>query len=171
MILDRYERKFIMKKAHLLLTAVFISAMFFSASAQSGPEKKGEKILIKNGDNCLALMEQAAREMSVKGVALIAFIPGDSTTKWVSKMRVVGALKNNSANYLAIAYSKAAEMADLYKDSGSKTRDPLHGEFGYQGGIIKKVESGFILAVFSGASGEQDAEIANVGVASLSVYY
>jgi hypothetical protein len=160
-----------MKKAQLLVTAVFIFVMLFPASAQSDSGVKGEKIFIKNGDNCLALMEEAAREMSVKGVALIAFIPGDSTTKWVSKMRVVGALKNNSANYLAIAYSKAAEMADLYKDSGSKTRDPLHGEFGYMGGIIKKVESGYILAVFSGASGEQDAEIANIGVDSLYEYY
>ena len=160
-----------MKTTRLLLTTVFISAMFFPADAQSGSEKKGEEILIKNGDNCLSLMEQAARGMSVKGVALIAYIPGDSTTKWISKMSVVGVLRNNSANYLAIAYSKAAEMADLYKDSGSKTRDPLHGEFGYQGGIIKKVESGYILAVFSGASGEQDAEIANVGVDSLYEFY
>ncbi len=160
-----------MKKSHLLVTAVFMLVIFFPAGAQNNPGIKGEKILIKNGDNCLALMEEAAREMSVKGVALIAYIPGDSTTKWVSKMSVVGALRNNSANYLAIAYSKAAEMADLYKDSGSKTRDPLHGEFGYQGGIIKKVESGYILAVFSGASGEQDAEIANVGVDSLYEYY
>jgi hypothetical protein len=160
-----------MKTTQLLVTAVFIFGMLFPASAQSDSGVKGEKILFKHGDSSLALMEEAAREMSVKGVALIAFIPGDSTTKWVSKMSVVGALKNNSANYLAIAYSKAAEMADLYKDSGSKTREPLHGEFGYQGGIIKKVDSGYILAVFSGASGEQDTEISNVGVESLYEYY
>ena len=160
-----------MKKAHLLLTAVFMSIIFLPACAQNNPGTKGEKVLIKNGDNCLALMEQAAREMSVKGVALIAFIPGDSTTNWISKMSVVGALRNNSANYLAFAYSKAAEMADLYKDSGSKTRDPIHGEFGYQGGIIKKVDSGYILAVFSGASGDQDAELANKGLDCLYKFY
>ncbi len=73
-------------------------------------------------------------------------------------------MRNNSANFLAIAYSKAAEMVDTYKDSGSGAREILHGEFGYQGGIIKKVKAGYVLAVFSGASGEQDAEIANAGV-------
>lgn len=146
-------------------------AIFAPAVAQTGSEAKGEKILIKNGNTCLALMEQAAIDMSVKGVALIAYIPGDSTKNWISKMSVTGALKNNSANFLAIAYSKASEMADLYMDSGGRSREPLHGEFGYQGGVIRKVDSGYILAVFSGASGEQDVEIANVGLDHLYKYY
>jgi len=67
-------------------------------------------------------------------------------------------------NFIGIAYSKAAEMADTKLDSGSKLRSPFQGEFGYQGGLIKKVQSGFILAVFSGASGEQDLEIAQAGM-------
>lgn len=160
-----------MKTAQKLIIATLFIAISFPSLARADSGTKGEKILIKNGNKCLALMEQAAGDMSVKGVALIAFIPGDRTKAWTSKMSVIGALKNNSANFLAIAYSKAAEMADLYMDSGSRTRDPLHGEFAYQGGIIKKVKSGYILAVFSGASGEQDVEIANVGVESLLGYY
>jgi len=160
----KLNRTKIMKKAPLLLSIVLTSTLFFNAMAQSDSGVKGELIFSKYASECLLVMDQAARDMSVKGVALVAFIPGDTTTSWTSNMIVVGALRNSSANYLAIAYSKAAEMADLYKDSGSGTREVLHGEFGYQGGIIKKIDSGYILAVFSGASGEQDVEIAQAGL-------
>lgn len=159
-----------MKKTQFTITLLIISGLLFSATARNS-DKKGEKILIEQGDKCLAEMEKAARGMSVKGVALIAFIPGDTALTWTSKMQVVAALKNASANYLAIAYSKAAEMADTYRDSGSGSREILHGEFGYMGGAIKKVDSGYILAVFSGASGEQDLEIARAGLELLSGYY
>ena len=73
-------------------------------------------------------------------------------------MYVAGALTTESANYLAIAYSKAAEMADKKNNSGSRDREPLHGEFGPMGGVIMKVKSGYILAVFSGTTGEQDLD-------------
>lgn len=126
--------------------------------------KIGEKIFIEHADKCLALIEQAAQKISIKGVVVIAFIPGDVTKSWISKMKVVGALTDGMANFLAIANSKAAEMADTYKDSGSGLRKPMLGEFGYQGGIVKKVNSGYILAVFSGGTGEQDVEVANEGL-------
>lgn len=131
----------------------------------------GEKIFIEHADKCLDIIEQAAQKISIKGVAVIAFIPGDVTKSWISKMKVVGALTNGKSNFLAIANSKAAEMADTYKDSGSGLREPMSGEFGYQGGIVKKVNSGYILAVFSGASGEQDVEVANEGLDWLYKYY
>lgn len=133
--------------------------------------KIGEKIFIEHADKCLALIEQAAQKISIKGVVVIAFIPGDVTKSWISKMKVVGALTDGMANFLAIANSKAAEMADTYKDSGSGLRKPMLGEFGYQGGIVKKVNSGYILAVFSGGTGEQDVEVANEGLDWLYKYY
>lgn len=52
-----------------------------------------------HADECLLEMDQSARNMSVKGVAIVAFIPGDTTKNWTSKMRVVGALTNGSANF------------------------------------------------------------------------
>ncbi len=159
-----------MKKTQFTITLLLISGLLFSVMARNS-DKKGEKILIERGDKCLAVMKETALGMSVKGVALIAFIPGDTALTWTSKMQVVGAIKNASANYLAIAYSKAAEMADTYLDSGSGSRGILHGEFGYMGGVIKKVDSGYILAVFSGASGEQDLEIAGAGLEWLYGYY
>lgn len=159
-----------MRKIQLAQAIILIFCLLLFTNAGNAGNK-GEQILIKKGDQCLLVMEEAALGMSVKGVALIAFIPGDTTLTWTSKMKVVGALKNASANYLAIAYSKAAEMADTYLDSGNGTREILHGEFGYMGGNIQKVESGYILSVFSGASGEEDLEIARAGLEWLGEYY
>jgi len=123
-----------------------------------------EKKFITHADECLDIIDQAAREMSVIGVAVVAYIPGDSTESWISKMKVIGTLADGSANFLAIAYSKAAEMAETYKISGTAGRDPMLGEFSFQGGVIRKIDSGYLLAVFSGATGEQDAELAGKGM-------
>jgi len=132
---------------------------------------KGEKIFIKHADKCLAIMEQSAQKISIQGVAILAFIPGGVTESWISKMKVVGSLTDATANLLAIANSKASEMADTHLDSGSGVRDPKSGEFGYKGGIIMKVNSGYILAVFSGGSGQEDVDVAKEGLDWLYKYY
>lgn len=133
--------------------------------------QSGEILFLEHAEQCLAIMEQAAQKMTVNGAAVIAFIPGDDTHSWISKMKEVGALTNGSANFLAIAYSKAAEMADTYQNSGGNVREPLFGEHGFEGGLIKKVKGGYILAVFSGATGEQDTEIAKAGLEWLVPYF
>ncbi len=127
----------------------------------------GQGLFLKHADYALAVMAEAAGQMSVQGVAVVAYIPPGSKSSWVSKMRVAGAMTNANANFLAVAYSKAAEMADTHQNSGSREKEPLHGEYGYQGGVIEKVNPGFIMAVFSGATGEQDTEIAEKGVEAL----
>lgn len=131
----------------------------------------GEQIFIEHADECLALIEAEAQKISIKGVAIMAYIPGDSSKSWVSKMKVVGALTNEKANFLGIASSKAAEMAETHINSGSGIREPKLGELGYKGGIIKKVKGGYILAVFSGGKSEQDAEVSTKGLELLDKYY
>jgi rhamnogalacturonyl hydrolase YesR len=133
--------------------------------------QSGEDLFLLHADRSLAVMVEAAAEMSVQGVAVVAFIPGNLNDSWVSKMKVAGALTNGSANFLAVAYSKAAEMADTHKNSGNRDGEPMHGEFGYQGGVVAKVEPGYIMAVFSGATGEQDTEIAKKGLVALKLAY
>ncbi len=118
-------------------------------------------------------MENHARKLGVKGVIVVASMD-NAGHSWVSHMKAVEVMKaipENPAqekypgtNFIAVAYSKAAEMADTKLNSGSNVRPPYQGEFGYQGGMIKKIQSGFILTVFSGATGEQDFEIAKVGM-------
>jgi hypothetical protein len=171
-----------MKKSMLLILPFLVSSQLMICAGNreqpSDPainaaigESSGEDIFLKNAEHCLLVMEEAAKGMTVQGVAVIAFIPGEASTTWLSEMMVVGALSNGSANYLAVAYSKAAEMAETYKDSGSGVREPMHGEFGYQGGLIQKVRSGYLVTVFSGATGEQDTEIARAGMEILAGYF
>jgi rhamnogalacturonyl hydrolase YesR/uncharacterized protein GlcG (DUF336 family) len=131
--------------------------------------QSGQELFLEQADHSLEIMAEAAIEMSVQGVAVVAFIPRDLNGTWISKMKVAGALTGRGANFLAVAYSKAAEMADTYQNSGTRDGEPMHGEFGYQGGVIEEMASGYILAVFSGATGEQDTEIAMKGLAALKM--
>lgn len=125
----------------------------------------------------IAAMEHHATKLGVKGVIVVASMDSAGFS-WVSRMKAVGAnkvLADNPKseypgyNFIGIAYSKAAEMADTKINSGSKVRPAYQGEFGYQGGVIKKTAAGYVLAVFSGGTSEQDLEIAKVGMGVLEV--
>ena len=125
-------------------------------------------------DTALAAMKEKAGSLKIKGVALVAYVPGKDVNSWISKMVVVGNLTSHSSNtndpgqnLLAIAYSKASEMADTLKPSGSKVRPARRGEFGYQGGWIEPAKNGWLIAAFSGGSSPQDLQVSKVGVAKL----
>jgi len=170
-----------MKKIFLIMALVLTSGLYLTTMAQTDaagghktkPMKgnKGEKIFIEQADKSLAVIEEAARKLQIKGTAVVAFIPGEKTEAWISKMKVIGFFTNSDSNTLGVAYTKAAEMADTFKDSGSGIRKPLTGEYGWQGGAIRKVEGGYILATFSGASGEQDYAVSKEGLDWLFQYY
>ncbi|HKJ78531.1 MAG TPA: hypothetical protein VKA10_03305, partial [Prolixibacteraceae bacterium] len=84
-----------MKKTFFLTTFVILSGIFFNSYAQKNPEinsTRDEQLFLKHADECLALIEKAAKKESITGVAVIAFIPGDTTGSWTSKMKVVGKL-------------------------------------------------------------------------------
>ena len=89
-------------------------------------------------------------------------------------MLVVGRMKEDpkatdkGSNLLAIAYAKAAEMADTLKDSGSQVRPPMTGEFGWQGGVIVKCASGYLIAAFSGGKSEDDVLVSRAGAEALA---
>jgi hypothetical protein len=117
-----------------------------------------------DASQALDAMVKEAKARNMKGVAAVAFVPGDETQDWVSHMRVVDSLVLGKANVLAVAYCKLSEMADTLKDSGSKVRPPLHGELGYRGGAIRKVSGGYLLAAFSGGKDTDDLAVANVGL-------
>jgi hypothetical protein len=118
-----------------------------------------ENLFLDNSDASLSVMERKSKEMKIIGVGIIAFLEN-----WVSKMKVMGALKNEKVNFLAVAYSKAGEMVDTLKNSGTSDRTPLLGEFNFIGGVIEKVSNGYVLAVFSGATGEEDTVVAKLGL-------
>jgi len=69
-----------------------------------------------------------------------------------------------ATNLLAIAYSKAAEMADTLEHSGGGSRPPLFGEHGFGGGRMAQAKTGVLLAAFSGGPSEDDALVSQAGL-------
>ena len=125
-------------------------------------------------DQALLAMARRAEDLRIKGVAVVAHLEGDHVTAWSSKMVVVGSMtsapsaKDHGSNLLAIAYSKAAEMADSLKDSGSAGRPPMTGEFGWAGGVIAKGKTGYLIASFSGGPSEDDVRVSRAGLEVLA---
>jgi hypothetical protein len=126
-------------------------------------------------DRALLAMKQRAEELNIKGVAMVAYAPGDTVQSWSSKMVVVGSLKSTPTsptdkgnNLLGIAYSKAAEMADTLKNSGTAGRAPLTGEYGWEGGVVARGKAGFLIVAFSGGASAQDVQVSRAGLAILS---
>ena len=124
-------------------------------------------------DSALAAMRTRASELGIGGVALVAYFDGDKIQSWSSKMLVVGRMRDDpsqtekGANLLGIAYAKAAEMADTLKDSGTSGRPPMTGEFGWNGGVIVRGKSGYLIAAFSGGKSEDDVKVSKSGLAQL----
>jgi uncharacterized protein GlcG (DUF336 family) len=163
-----------MKKMLLLMTLVISTVNFATASEtkiNNEAMKDGEQIFIKNADECLAIIEKAAQKLGITGAAMVAFVPGDVSESWISKMKVMGRLADKDANFLAIAYAKASEMAVTHENSGNGERKDITGEFGWQGGVIIKVDSGYLVAAFSGGTGQQDADAAKKGLDWLAEKY
>ena len=147
----------------------------FPALAQTSvPAPSPGKTFAELADTALAAMTKRAEELHIQGAALVAYIEGETVQGWSSKMVVVGTLKNapteknRGANLLGIAYSKAAEMAETLKDSGQAGRPPMTGETGWQGGLIKKVKTGYLIAAFSGGPSESDLKVSRAGLEVLA---
>jgi hypothetical protein len=120
----------------------------------------------------LQAMSDHATALKANGAAMVACIPGDATASWSSRMQVVGTFMiKGQDNVLAIVYTKAAEMADTLKDSGSGVRPKKNGENGWPGGVIRKVPGGYVLAAFSGARSEDDVAISRQGLEVLARAY
>ena len=151
------------------ITAMLLMAAGLAAAGRATAQDAaggGEQFTAAAG-RALDAMVKEAENRKMKGVAAIAFVPGDKTLDWHSRMRVVDSLVQGKANVLAIAYCKLSEMADTLQDSGSKLRPPLHGELGYRGGAIRKVPGGHLLAAFSGGKDTDDLAVAVIGLDSL----
>jgi len=168
-----------MKKSPLIITVLIsISLLAGFKSLETNkihlePNTKinmvnNEQVFLENVDECLAIIEKEAQKISIQGVAMVAYIPGEKTESWTSKMKVVGKLADEKVNLLAIVHAKASEMAVTLKDSGNESRKDIVGELGYRGGAIMKVDSGYLVAAFSGATSQQDVDVSKIGLEWLS---
>ena len=126
-------------------------------------------------DQDLAAMQKRAAELNVQGVAVVAASSGSSVKSWSSRMLVVGQMKDGPSsdfptgiNLVAIAYSKAAEMADTLQASGSGSRAAMKGEYGWEGGVTAQGKTGWLFAAFSGGSSADDVKISNAAMTILT---
>ncbi len=124
-------------------------------------------------------MERTAQSLQVQGVAVVMACHNANVTTGKSDLlphfRVVGrferppepetrGLTDTGTNYLAIAWSKVAEMVSTQADSGSAYRAERNGECGYQGGLVRQRGEWTYFVAFSGGSESQDLQIAQVGM-------
>lgn len=153
-----------------ILLVVSLTAGSASTHAAGVTKPVNARKFAGSADAALTAMKARAAELKITGVAVVCNAQGDSVQEWISKMAVVGRMKDvpsgaqKGSNLVAVAYSKAAEMADTLQNSGTTKRTPLTGEFGYQGGLIFRIKSGYVMAVFSGGKSEDDLEVARTGL-------
>jgi hypothetical protein len=165
-------------KGLLILPVMAMLAAVQTMSAQDKPATSPPTTAVNFNDvadQALQTMKQRAEELHVKGVAVVAYSEGDTVQSWSSKMVVVGHLSSppskndpNGANLLGIAYTKASEMADTLKDSGSHVRPPKTGEYGWQGGVVTRGKTGVLIAAFSGGPSEDDVKVSKAGLKVLA---
>jgi hypothetical protein len=167
-----------MKLKRDIVVALFAALMWPSMGMAQASHSSTNETVAKEGfeavaDAALTAMRARADEMKIGGVAVVAYFEGETIQAWSSKMIVVGKYKveptanDKGSNLLGIVYAKAAEMADTHKDSGSKTRSPMTGEFGWNGGVIARGKAGYLIAAFSGGKSEDDVEVSRAGLAKL----
>jgi hypothetical protein len=161
-----------MKQAASLLSFLLIAGVACAQEPRPTIAPSGAAF-DRTADEALAAMKKRAAELGISGAAVVAWFEGEKIQSWVSKMAVVGSHKqepsekDKGANLLGIAYTKASEMADTLKDSGSKVRPPMTGEYGWQGGVIGRCKTGYVIAAFSGGKSEDDVEVSKTGLAVL----
>ncbi len=159
-------------KRSLRLLPVLLLLVGLAPAALAKSPKATEKRFPKAGNAALRTMVAQATALKIQGVAVVAFAPGDAVERWVSAMAVVGHLTDHTNgakgnNLLAIAYGKVSEMANTLQNSGTSGREPMTGEFGWQGGLIERVPGGYLIVAFSGGKSEDDLATARAGMAVL----
>jgi hypothetical protein len=153
-----------------VLIALILAAPHTSVRAASEPKPINPKKFDALATSALDAMKKRAAELKVTGVAVVSFAEGDTIQGWSSKMAVVGRMKDvptateKGNNLLGIAYAKAAEMAETLQDSGTARRPPMTGEFGWQGGVVAKVKTGYAIVAFSGGKSEDDVQVSRAGL-------
>ncbi len=159
--------------ARMVVVAFFLLAIGCDGD-RDGPAAAAGVDFARTADQALEAMRTRATAMKVNGAAVVIHIAGEVTTGWESRMVVVGSfMPKGETNVLAIAYTKAGEMADTLKDSGTSTPERVvkRGENGWKGGVIRKVPGGYVLAAFSGGKSEDDVAISKEGLEILGHAY
>ena len=152
-----------------ICVVLVVSGMVISAGRGMAAKPVNAKKFDALSTAALDAMKRKAAELNIQGVAVVSYAEGESVDRWTSRMAVVGHLTDvkasaNGNNLLGIAYAKSAEMARTLKDSGTAGGAPMTGEFGWQGGVILKTGSGYVIVAFSGGKSEDDVQVSKAGL-------
>ena len=112
-------------------------------------------------------MEQKALQMKIQGVGVACFLDTtQSDIDWIGEMKVVEAPYNlkEGQNLVAIAWSKAGEVIASNANSGNPDRERIMGELGFVGGAYEEYDGYKLAFAFSGATSEEDLEVAEYGI-------
>jgi uncharacterized protein GlcG (DUF336 family) len=167
---DRVDVMKTVKILVLLMLTMLIMASGPLATASGGAKPVNAKKFDRLATAALEAMRQKAAELKIEGVAVVNYAPGDSVQNWSSKMAVAGRMTDPAAsdgkgnNLLGIAYAKSSEMARTLMDSGTLKGTPMTAEFFWQGGVIFKAQSGYVIVAFSGGKSEDDVQVSKAGL-------
>ena len=117
-------------------------------------------------------MKAKAEEMGIQGVAAASVLNKGEDVDWIGEMKVVGTpykLKEGW-NLVAIAWSKCGEVIATRADSGNPDHEKIMGEFGFVGGAYDEFEGCKMAFAFSGATSEEDLEVARYGIERMKGY-
>lgn len=111
-------------------------------------------------------MYAKAKEMGIQGVAVASILCGGTGTDWIGEMKVVDTPCNEKEgwNLVGIAWTKAAEVIATGADSGDSSRKSLLGEYCFTGGAYGEHNGDKLAFAFSGATSEEDLEVAEYGI-------
>ena len=124
----------------VILTIIMMNLMVGTMTAQEMPMATTD-ILDERFDRAsgkiLDEMCRVADDNNMQGAAVLAFIPSIPAKSWRSRAQAATSfITGGKSNVLAIAYAKAAQMADTLRNSGDLVRPRLRGEYNYQGGAL-----------------------------------
>jgi hypothetical protein len=117
-------------------------------------------------------MKAKAEEMGIQGVATASVLNKGETVDWIGEMKVVGTpyKMKEGWNLVAIAWSKCGEVIATEADSGNPNHKKINGELGYVGGAYDEFQGCKMAFAFSGATSEEDLEVAKYGIEKMKGY-
>ena len=117
-------------------------------------------------------MKAKAEEMGIQGVATASVLNKGETVDWIGEMKVVGTpyKLEEGWNLVAIAGSKCGEVIATKADSGNPDHKKIMGELGFVGGAYDEYEGCKMAFAFSGATSEEDLEVAKYGIEKMKGY-
>jgi hypothetical protein len=126
----------------------------------------------------LDAMEEKAKGLNVKGVAVAMVLSVLSNDDLLPRIRVIDRFERKSdperlgpndkgTNYFAVALSKFSEMLTTLTNSGMSQRPLRNGELGYRGGVVQITPNGVFLCAFSGGTENEDTLIADAGMLAM----